>query len=498
MPRISMMLPFPPSCFASQSAPSWPYATWSLLTTYAVGSDSALSTATTTMPLSVACLITSLSASRSDGLMTITFAPDEIRLRMSAICPAASVVLLATITLETTPDALAWALIEQIISSRQPLPVSVLDTPTTYLVAVPPPLDVPPHATRANAATINAATNRPAVRGRSRCVTDDHLLIECGPNGPGPLPCLPRCSSVHLLSSSEAVGRAPRVLPVSRLEQLIGTPASHLGDARDHRRQLASREQELGGSHLDRIGDRDRRQCRAGPDRGLGQTVEPAERVSDRSAEVDHDIRFVHQAGAGLWLYLARLRLRDRCDRDHREAPFPGAPRELHDHRAQAARREHHHRVLRREVEVRQDDLGQAGHALDEHRLALAVGPDDLGVEGHRQLDDGVEARIGAIARKHLLHRDARVAGSEKVDETTRADRLRADLARPLDGVALRFADLFQDGDSRLDPAFRHGQRPWNLCRPTPSARSSSTCKPHRLPSSRCNRRRSPHAAAPL
>ena len=40
------------------------------------------------------------------------------------------------------------------------------------------------------------------------------------------------------------------------------------------------------------------------------------------------------------------------------------------------------------EAEVDEDHLGQAGHALDEHRLALAVRADDLGVEGHRQLDD--------------------------------------------------------------------------------------------------------------
>src|SRR5438132_14274788 len=136
------------------------------------------------MPLSVAGLMTELSASRSEWLITITLAPEEIRFRMSAICPAASVLRLAMTTLETTPDALAWALIEQIISSRQPLPCSVLETPTMYLVVVPPPLDVPPHATRANPATSKAATQRPAVSGRSRCVTDDHLLFPCGPNGP--------------------------------------------------------------------------------------------------------------------------------------------------------------------------------------------------------------------------------------------------------------------------------------------------------------------------
>src|SRR2546429_3577059 len=103
---------------------------------------------------------------------------------MSAIWPVASVLRLAMITLETTPDTLAWALIEQIISSRQPLPCSVLETPTMYLVVVPPPPVEPPHATRANAATSKAPTQRPAVSGRSRCVTDDHLLFSCGPNGP--------------------------------------------------------------------------------------------------------------------------------------------------------------------------------------------------------------------------------------------------------------------------------------------------------------------------
>src|SRR4051794_4306528 len=64
--------------------------------------------------------------------MMIAFAPAEIRLRMSAICSAGPPFLFATITLLTLPLAAAWALIEQIISSRQPLPTSVFDTPSTY------------------------------------------------------------------------------------------------------------------------------------------------------------------------------------------------------------------------------------------------------------------------------------------------------------------------------------------------------------------------------
>ena len=39
---------------------------------------------------------------------------------------------LATITFETLPLASAWALTAQIISSRQPLPTSVLLTPSTH------------------------------------------------------------------------------------------------------------------------------------------------------------------------------------------------------------------------------------------------------------------------------------------------------------------------------------------------------------------------------
>src|SRR5260370_9524754 len=96
-------------------------------------------------------------------------APDEMRLRMSAIWPAASVLRLAMTTFETTPEALAWALSEQIISSRQPLPCSVLETPPTYLVLLPPPppLD-PPQGARATASTRKAHPKRPAHTGCSR------------------------------------------------------------------------------------------------------------------------------------------------------------------------------------------------------------------------------------------------------------------------------------------------------------------------------------------
>ena len=92
---------------------------------------------------------------------------------------------------------------------------------------------------------------------------------------------------------------------------------------------------------------------------------------------------------------------------------------------------EDHHHVVRPEAEVAQDDLGQAGHALDEHRLPLAVGAHHLGVEGHRQLHDGVEAGEAAVAREHLLDRDARVAGAEEMHQAVARRWSRHTVGRP-------------------------------------------------------------------
>ena len=75
--------------------------------------------------------MTGFSASLLDGSTMIAFAPAEIRLRRSEICSGGPPLRLARMTFDTTPDAFACALIEQIISSRQPLPISVFDTPTT-------------------------------------------------------------------------------------------------------------------------------------------------------------------------------------------------------------------------------------------------------------------------------------------------------------------------------------------------------------------------------
>ena len=44
-----------------------------------------------------------------------------------------------------------------------------------------------------------------------------------------------------------------------------------------------------------------------------------------------------------------------------------------------------------------------------------------------------MEARIGPVAREHLLDGDPRVAGAEEVDEPAAADRVGAQVGRPLE-----------------------------------------------------------------
>ena len=182
-----------------------------------------------------------------------------------------------------------------------------------------------------------------------------------------------------------------------------------------------------------------------------------------RRAQVDDEIRLVEKAGAHDRIDRRRHRLLDRGNRDDLQAAGPRAARELHRNRGRTAGREDHHDIARPEREVVEDHLGEAGHPFDEHRLALAVGADDLGVEGHRQLDDRVEARVRTVAREHLLDRNPRMARPEQVDETVRGDRLGRPLARGLDRAGLGRGHLLEDGRRCGHPGqrrnARHGHR---------------------------------------
>ena len=143
--------------------------------------------------------------------------------------------------------------------------------------------------------------------------------------------------------------------------------------------------------------------------------------------------------------------------------PRRRAPRgHLDRHGRRAAGREDHHHVRGPNAKFERIDLGQAGRPLDEHRLALAVGADDLGVERHRQLDHRVEAGVRAVAGEHLLDRDARVAGPEQVDQAVGGDRLGAPAAGGLDRLGLgRGEPLEQDARASAShsSAGWHGRR---------------------------------------
>src|ERR1700726_1274710 len=89
------------------------------------------------MPLALASAITGLSAAASAGLARIALAPAEMSVRIAAICSGAPPFWFWTSTLLTLPLARAWAFAPQIISSRKPLPTSVLVTPRTNFLPLP-------------------------------------------------------------------------------------------------------------------------------------------------------------------------------------------------------------------------------------------------------------------------------------------------------------------------------------------------------------------------
>jgi hypothetical protein len=75
----------------------------------------------------------SLIPSGLAGFSTMASTPAWMRLRMSSSWPAASVLRCAMLRLSTMPLSSACAFIAQIISSRQPLPWTVLEMPIVYM-----------------------------------------------------------------------------------------------------------------------------------------------------------------------------------------------------------------------------------------------------------------------------------------------------------------------------------------------------------------------------
>ena len=130
-----------------------------------------------------------------------------------------------------------------------------------------------------------------------------------------------------------------------------------------------------------------------GPDRGV-EAVDRDERVGVRGAQVDHEVGLVHEPAAdGRVGRRPTSTARRRLPR--RRAARAGGRRGPSRPGRRSGRRPRRRSCTScgPNVKFDEDDLGQAGRPLDEHRLALAVGADDLGVERHRQLDHRVEAR---------------------------------------------------------------------------------------------------------
>jgi hypothetical protein len=125
----------------------------------------------------------------------------------------------------------------------------------------------------------------------------------------------------------------------------------------------------------------------------------------------------------------------------------------LDRHGVAPGRAEHEDRVGRAQLEVVENGPGEARNALDEHRLPLAIRAGDLGMEGHRQLDERMPARIRAVSREHLLHRNAGMAGAERVHDAAAADRCSGDRCRRVERRRLRLLDPIQHVSGLIDPS---------------------------------------------
>src|SRR6478752_5777887 len=366
------------------------------------------------------------------------------------------------VTLDTLPVLTAWAFAEHSMASRQPLPTPpAFEKPTVYFAPAAPAEGAavaaePLHAVATTAIAASAANPRaiPSFFMYEPLLHSPTAIP--GGLSAGPSSLEPSRKSRLSASSSlvDRTGEPPRMLSIGSVEHRPGPLGAHCARARDHRGPRPTLHQELGGPDLDGVDDGDRPDGRTGSHRAL-QPVDRHEGVRVRGAHVEHEVGDVHEPDACRGVRLPGQRLGDRRDGDHAHAPGLRALGHLHGDRRMATRGEHHHDVMRPEGEVPEDDLGKARRPLDEHRLALAIGADDLRVERHRQLDDRVEARVRAVAREHLLDRDARVPGAEEVDEPVVGDGIGSPLACRLDRVSLRGADAIEHRGGLAQPVCR-------------------------------------------
>src|SRR5437762_6357645 len=94
-------------------------------------------------------------------------------------------------------------------------------------------------------------------------------------------------------------------------------------------------------------------------------------------------------------------------------AALPEAFGHFDRHRVASAGRRDQRAVFRRDLEIAEDALREAGNIFQEHRLPLAVRANDGIVKGEREFDNRVEAGEGTVTRPHLFHEDSAVARTE-------------------------------------------------------------------------------------
>src|SRR6185503_11603967 len=87
----------------------------------------------------------------------------------------------------------------------------------------------------------------------------------------------------------------------------------------------------------------------------------------------------------------------------------------LDRHRVAAAGRRHQRAVLRRNVEIAKDALGEARDVFKEHRLALPVRAHDRIVKSERQFHNRVETGKRTVARPHFFNEYAAVARAKQM-----------------------------------------------------------------------------------
>src|SRR5918992_547095 len=282
-----------------------------------------------------------------------------MRFWRSAICSVGPPLRLATMTSLTMPLASDSAFTEQIISSRQPFPTSVLLTPTTYCPSPsppPPPPAVPPSSSLPQAAAINPRTAKMATsyaRLRVMPSMPSLLSIVAVPRQP-----LRRADpSIHILilrCPYQSLPVAAGVIAVGRLEQRLGPFLTDHRWTADHGRESTALEQQLRGLHLDLIDDRGVSDRRARSHRRV-HLVESHQRVSRWGADIDDDVGVVEQPRSGCGSG-------GHCD--HRDAPLSRSDRNLDRDGGETARTEHHHHVGRSEREVAENLLGESLDAL--------------------------------------------------------------------------------------------------------------------------------------